>query len=161
MALAEHALKPTSRVARSALEEIAPDLGKAIDDVEANDLAALVENHELEALVREAHALFERLPERAKELRAEEKRRADARLAGPLIEKHKITRCLYCQGGAFFVRDHVTVETRDGALHMALIVCAGCGDVRFRMHDAHALVKLREDSDFAYVELPSAGPFRG
>lgn len=158
---AEFALEPESRAYPSALEAIEPELRKAITDVEESDGAAIAEDLALEALVRNARALLQRVPERAKELRAEEKRSSDARLAGPLIKKHKITRCLHCQGGGFFVRDQVSMETRDGVLHMALIVCAGCGDVRFRLHDARVLDKLKEDRDFAYVELPSAGPFRG
>lgn len=137
-------------------------LREALSAVVEHDLDAVYGDAATEADFASAKALLEAYEGAAKALVRRERRARDAAEAPQIARKIGLTRCPRCDGGAMYVRDDVRLEVTNGPnLDVAVVVCAGCGDVRLSLQRRDDLAQLADDERFKWVELPAATPFRG
>lgn len=137
-------------------------LREALNAVIDNDLDAVYGDDAIERDFTAAKGVLEAYDAVAKSHARRKRRASEAAEAPRLIQKIGLSRCLRCDGGAMYVRDGVRVEISNGPnLDVAVIVCAGCGDVRLSLQSRDDLAELADDERFKWVELPVTAPFRG
>lgn len=150
-----------AQLAPELCREQATTLRDAIGAVSDHDLAEVHADPSLEALLNEARRLLTLLAGLEKQADRRARQQIDAQVAPALIARLRLQRCPLCDATGFYVRPDVRVETSGSGLDLAVIVCAGCGDLRLRAKSPEALAALADDRDFRYVELRGSGPFRG
>lgn len=145
-----------------ALESFAHDLRLAYDAVLENDRESTYSDPTTSVLVERAAALLEELDKRVKQRSRELRFTSDAQESAELVSRLRLRRCRECDGAVFFVHEHSRVQTQSGEVRTAVIVCAQCGEVRFKTRDAKVLAALADQREFRRVTLPGGdGPFRG
>lgn len=144
-----------------ALETHAHDLRIAYDNVLEHDRENTYSDPTTSALVERAAVLLEELDKRVKQRSRELRFTTDAQESVELASRLRLRRCRECDGAVFFVHDHSRVQTQSGEVRTAVIVCAQCGEVRFKTRDSKELAALADRREFRRVTLPGGdGPFR-
>ena len=118
-------------------------------------LSELEKDSELGRLIDEADEFCTELKVR---IDAHEQREHAARAEREAIERApedaRLRPCTGCQGKQLLVRDQLRIEAWGGDLELKMVVCAGCGHVRFEVPSADALRALATDSSLRRVKLP-------